>query len=131
MTVTAPAVGTRRWIDLTAGECLADPPPNDPSVITVAVVDCTAAHAAEVYLREPVPVNAAIADVANRECTAGFLRYTGRPVGDGPLTVTYLIDSHQDRTVDNPEPSTIICLLQDSSGQPLTGSAHRGSVASQ
>jgi hypothetical protein len=39
--------------------------------------------------------------------------------------VTYLIDSGQDRTSNNPLPSTVICLLQSASGQPLTESARR------
>jgi len=52
------------------GDCLADPPPSDPSVVTVSVVDCAIPHSAEVYLRSDVEVNAAIADVADRECGA-------------------------------------------------------------
>ena len=82
-------------------------------------------HAAEVYLRAPVEVNAAIADVANRSCEAGVPDYTGRPVDGSPYSVTYLIDSNQDRTSNNPLPSTVICLLQSSSGEPLVASAHR------
>jgi hypothetical protein len=114
-----------KWIDLQVGECLADPPPTDPSVVTVSVVDCAVAHAAEVYLRADVEVNAAIADVADRECDAGFARYTGQSVSGGPLAVTYLIDSNQDRTSANPLPSTVICVLTASNGGPLTGSARR------
>jgi hypothetical protein len=116
---------TEKWIELAAGDCLADPPPSDPSVIDVAVVDCAAPHAAEVYSRVPVAVDAAIADVADRECAAGFTGYTGQAVAAGPLAVTYLIDSNQDRTGADPEPSTVICLLQAASGEPLTGSARR------
>ena len=114
-----------KWIDLQVGECLADPPPTDPGVVTVSVVDCTVAHAAEVYLRADVEVNAASADVADRECGAGLTRYTGQAVGGGPLAVTYLIDSNQDRTSANPLPSTVICVLTASNGGPLTGSARR------
>jgi len=47
------------------------------------------------------------------------------PVGGGPLGVTYLIDSNQDRTSADPLPSTVICLIQASNGGPLTGSARR------
>jgi hypothetical protein len=114
-----------KWIDLQVGDCLAEPPPSDPSVVSVTVVDCATAHAAEVYLRGPLAVNAAIADVANRECAAGFSEYTGRPVDAGSFAVTYLIDSNQDRTSDNPAPSTVICLLQAANGRPLTASARR------
>ena len=123
----SPAQGprTEKWIELQVGDCLADPPPSDPSVVTVSVVDCAIAHAAEVYLRADVEVNAAIADVADRECDAGFTRYTGQSVGGSPLVVTYLIDSNQDRTSANPLPSTVICLLAASNGGPLTGSARR------
>ena len=128
-TVAAPPApqGPRleKWIDLQVGECLADPPPTDPGVVTVSVVDCAVAHAAEVYLRADVEVNAAIADVADRECAAGLTRYTGQAVGGGPLVVTYLIDSNQDRTSANPLPSTVICVLTASNGGPLTGSARR------
>lgn len=123
----SPAQGpkTEKWIELQVGDCLADPPPSDPSVVSVSVVDCAIAHAAEVYLRADVQVNAAIADVADRQCETGFARYTGRSVGGGPLAVTYLVDSNQDRTSANPLPSTVICLLQASNGGPLTGSARR------
>jgi hypothetical protein len=125
-TVAAPPAAqgprTQKWIELQVGDCLADPPPSDPSEVTVSVVDCAIAHAAEVYLRADVEVNAAIADVADRECDAGFTRYTGQSVGGSPFVVTYLIDSNQDRTSANPLPSTVICLLQASNGGPLTGS---------
>lgn len=120
---------TEKWIDLAVGDCLAQLPPTDPSVVTVSVVDCATAHAAEVYFRGPMAVNAAVADVADQQCAAGLEPYTGRSsksINGGSLTVTYLIDSNQDRTSDNPAPSTVICLLHASNGQPLTGSArHR------
>ncbi|MGH3594391.1 MAG: hypothetical protein ACRDUT_00190 [Mycobacterium sp.] len=116
---------TEKWIDLKVGDCVAQLPPNDPSVVTVTVVDCASAHAAEVYLRGPMAVNAAVADVANRECAAGFSQYTGRSVDGSSFATTYLIDSNQDRTSDNPAPSTVICLLHASNGQPLTKSARR------
>ncbi len=107
------------------GDCLAELPPSDPSVVIVTVVDCATAHAAEVYLRGPLAVNAAIADVANGECASGFPGYTGQ-TGDGsPFAMTYLIDSDQDRTSDNPAPSTVICVLHAANGQPLTKSARR------
>lgn len=125
--VAAPATTqgaeVQKWIDLEVGDCLAETPPVDLSVVTVTVVDCSTAHAAEVYRRAAVEVNAAITDVANRECAAGLVQYTGRPVDGGPFVVTYLIDSNQDRTSNNPTPSTVICLLQAADGQPLTGSA--------
>lgn len=114
----------QKWVDLQAGDCLADPPPTDPSVVTVTVVDCASAHQAEVYLRAAVPVNAAVADVGNQQCQTGLSQYTGRSAGASPFTITYLIDSEQDRTSNNPYPSTVICLLQGASGQSLTGSAH-------
>jgi hypothetical protein len=128
-TVAAPSTAqgprTEKWIDLQVGDCLADPPPSDPSVVTVSVVDCAIAHAAEVYLRADVEVNAAIADVADRECNAGFTRYTWQSVGGSPFAVTYLIDSNQDRTSASPLPSTVICVLAGSNGGALTGSARR------
>lgn len=114
-----------KWIDLQVGDCLADPAPTDPSVVTVTVVDCAATHAAEVYLRAPLAVNDAVADVANQECVSGFPRYTGQPVDGSSYAVTYLIDSNQDRTSDSPTPSTVICLLHAANGQPLTESARR------
>jgi hypothetical protein len=110
---------------LQVGDCLAELPPSDPSVVTVTVVDCATAHAAEVYLRGPLAVNAAIADVANRVCASGFQRYAGQSIDGSSFAVTYLIDSDQDRTSDNPAPSTVICLLHAANGQPLTESARR------
>jgi len=120
-TVAAQGPQIKKWIDLQVGDCLADPPPVDPGVVMVSVVDCAIPHAAEVYLRTEVEVNAAVADVADRQCSTGLTQYTG----GGPFAMTYLIDSNQDRTSDNPLPSTVICLLQASNGGPLTGSARR------
>ena len=116
---------TVKWIDLQVGDCLTDLPPADMSRVTVIVVDCATAHLAEVYLRAPMAVDAAVANVANKDCNAGFAPYTGRSVDGSPFSITFLIDSNQDRTGANPTPSTVICLLQAASGQPLTGSAHR------
>lgn len=124
----APAVRaprTEKWIDLAVGECLADPPPSDPGAVTVEVVDCTQPHAAEVYARIPVAVNTAIAAVADRDCAAGLTEYAGQTAATEGLRAGYLIDSNQDRTDNNPQPSTIICLLQGPDGGALTGSARR------
>lgn len=120
-----PGSHTEKWIDLQAGECVADLPPADGSRVNVTVVDCATAHLAEVYLRAPMAVDAAIATVANRDCAAGFAPYTGQSVEGSRFSITYLIDSNQDRTGANPTPSTVICLLQSATGQPLSGSAHR------
>jgi hypothetical protein len=121
----SPGTRTEKWIDLQVGECVTDLPPADLSRVTVTVVDCGTAHLAEVYLRAPLAVDTAIATVANRNCTAGIAPYIGQPVDNSPFSVTYLIDSNQDRTGANPTPSTVICLLQAANGQLLTGSAHR------
>ena len=126
-TVAAPPMpltpDTHKWVDLQVGDCIADVPAVDLGEVSVSIVDCATAHAAETYLRAPVEVNAAIADVANKVCAAGVPDYTGRPVDGSPYSVTYLIDSGQDRTSNNPLPSTVICLLQSATGQPLTVSA--------
>ena len=114
----------KNWFDLDVGDCLVDLPQVDVGEVTVGIVDCTGPHAAEVFLRAPVEVNAAIADVADRQCAAGVAEYTGRPAGEA-FTVTYLIDSNQDRTSANPLPSTVICLLQAGDGRQLTESARR------
>lgn len=116
---------TARWVDLNAGDCLAEPPPTDPAVVIVTVVDCSAPHLAETYLRAALPVDAAVANIASQQCDAGFAQYTGRPLDNSGFTITYLIDSEQDRTSNNPYPSTVICLLQGADGQPMTGSARR------
>src|ERR1700739_3745925 len=71
-----PGARTVKWIDLQAGDCLADLPPADLSRGTVDVVDCATAHLAEVYLRAPMRVDTAIANVANKDCHAGFVPYT-------------------------------------------------------
>ncbi|MBW0015684.1 hypothetical protein [Mycobacterium sp.] len=116
---------TVKWIDLQVGECVADLPPADLSRVTVTVVDCATAHLAEAYVRAPMAVNTAVATVANRDCAAGFAPFTGRPLDGSPYSITYLIDSNQDRTAADPMPSTVICLLQAANGQSLTGSARR------
>jgi hypothetical protein len=112
-------------VDLQVGDCLADPPPSDPSVVTVAAVDCATPHEAEVYLRAPLAVNAAVDAVANHDCAAGFFQYTGRSLEGSTFAMTYLIDSSQDRTSANPAPSTVICLLQGADGRALMQSARR------
>ena len=59
------------------------------------------------------------------KCVEGFSPYTGQSVEGSPFTVTYLIDSNQDRTSNNPTPSTAICFLQAAKGGSLTESARR------
>ena len=121
-----PAARTVNWFDLDVGDCLADPPPvDDPNVVGVKVVDCSTPHRVEVYLRAPLAVNTAVADVADRKCNEGFTKYTGEPVGSGTFSITYLIDSNQNRTSSNPNPSTVICLLQSAGGDVLTVPAQR------
>ena len=120
-----PAARTANWYDLGIGDCLADPPPVDPTVVTVTVVDCSSPHRAEVYLRAPMAVNTAVADVVGRTCGQGLADYTGHTVDDGTYATTYLIDSNQNRTSSNPTPSTVICLLEAPGGGPLMSSARR------
>jgi hypothetical protein len=126
-TPTAPPKAARieKWIDLKAGDCLAAPPSDDPAEVTVTVVDCATAHLAEAYLRADIPVDAAVTNTANQQCAAGFTQYTGLMANGSQYTISYLIDSEQDRTSNNPLPSTVICLLQGAQGQSLTASAHR------
>lgn len=125
----APTASAKKWIDLNVGDCLAEPPPTDPSVVTVAIVDCATSHMSEVFYRGALTVNAAVPEVANPACSAQFPRYTGRAVEGSGLAVTYLVDSNQDRTTidptTGPAPSTVICLLADANGGPLTASARR------
>ena len=110
-----------RWIDLQVGDCLAETAPTDPAVVTVTVVDCANPHLTEVFLRAEVPVNAAVTDTANQQCAAGLPDYTGGSATG--YTISYLIDSEQDRTDNNPYPSTVICLLQAADGASLNSSA--------
>ena len=126
-TPAAPTMAARmeKWIDLKAGDCLAAPPSTDPAEVTVTVVDCGTPHLAEAYLRADIPVDAAVTTTANQQCGAGFTQYTGLSVNGSPYIINYLIDSEQDRTANNPLPSTVICLLQGAQGQSLTTSAHR------
>ena len=114
---------TKNWFDLEVGDCLTEIPAIDVGVVTATVVDCSTPHQAEVYLLAPLAVNTAIDQVANEKCAAGFVAYTGKAFNGSPFEVTYLIDSNQDRTADNPTPSTAICFLQAANGGPLTGSA--------
>jgi hypothetical protein len=115
----------RNWFDLAVGDCVTEIPAIDLGVVTATLVDCANPHQAEVYLLAPLAVNAAIADVANQKCAEGFSPYTGQTIDGGPFTMTYLIDSNQDRTTNNPTPSTAICFLQAADGGPLTQSARR------
>lgn len=109
-----------KWVDLQVGDCLSTPPPTDPSVVEVTLVDCSAPHIAEVFLRASVAVNDAIAGVADQRCAAGLTQYAGQ---DSRYISTYLIDSNMDRTGHTPLPSTVICLLQSATGLSLNGSA--------
>jgi hypothetical protein len=88
--------------------------------VTTTVVDCATPHTVEVYLLAPLKVDTAIDQVAGEKCAEGFVDYTGQPVNGSALRVTYLIDSNQDRTTNNPTPSTAICFLQSADGMPLT-----------
>lgn len=117
--VAAPT--TRDWVDLVVGDCVAAVPAVELGEVGVTMADCAAPHRAEVFLLAPIAVNDALTGVADRECAAGLGPYTGGATAD--LSVTYLIDSRQDRTDNNPLPSTVICLLQRADGAPLTGSA--------
>ncbi|MFZ0832081.1 MAG: hypothetical protein WAM92_03150 [Mycobacterium sp.] len=128
--VGAPATfSAKKWIDLDVGDCLADRPPTDPSVVTVTIVGCTAPHMSEVFFRGALTVDSAIPEVAGRECAAQFPKYTGQALDASGLAVTYLVDSNQDRTTFDPTagpaPSTVICLLADANGHPLTAPARR------
>lgn len=116
---------TAPWIDLQPGDCLAAPPPTDPAEVTVTIVDCATPHSAETFLRAELPVDAAVTGTANAQCEAGVAPYTGTPLPASGYVISYLIDSEQDRTSNNPYPSTVICLLQNGQGQPLTGPARR------
>lgn len=127
---TTPAPVTKTWVDLAVGDCITEVPRVDLGEVSVTLVDCATPHKAEMYFRAGIPVNAALDDVADQECGAAFPRYTGQALAAGPLTITYLIDSNQDRTVidptNGPAPSNVICLLEDANGGPLlTGSARR------
>jgi hypothetical protein len=127
--LTTPAALTKTWVDLDVGDCITDIPRVDLGEVSVTLVDCATPHRAEVFFRAGIPVNAAIDDVANQECGGQFPRYTGQSLSGGPLAMTYLIDSNQDRTVidptTGPSPSNVICLLEAAAGGPLTGSARR------
>ena len=114
---------TTNWFDLKVGDCVTEIPAIDLGVVTATLVDCATPHQAEVYLLAPLAVNTAIDEVANEKCTEGFAAYTGQSVNGSPFLVTYLIDSNQDRTANNPTPSTAICFLQAANGGPLTESA--------
>jgi len=124
-TTPAPTTAARvqTWSALQPGDCVAEPPPTDPAVVTVTVVDCAGPHLAETFTRVGIPVDAALSENATAQCEAGFLTYTGRPSAGSGYTISYLIDSEQDRTSNNPLPSSVICLLQSAAGQALTGSA--------
>lgn len=118
-----PVTRTKNWFDLTVGDCLTEIPAIEEGAVTTTVVDCTTPHQAEVFLLAPLKVDTAIDRIAGDRCAEGFVTYTGRSVDGSQLRVSYLIDSNQDRTSNNPTPSTAICLLQSANGEPLTNSA--------
>ena len=70
---------TEKWIDLKVGECVTDLPAADLSRVTVTVVDCGTAHLAEVYLRAPMAVDSAIANVANQTAPPDLRPTPGNP----------------------------------------------------
>ena len=113
---------SKNWFDLEVGDCLTEIPAVDTGAVTTTVVDCATPHLAEVFLLAPLAVNTAINQVAMDKCGKGFVDYTGQPFVGGRFAVTYLIDSNQDRTADNPTPSTAICFLRNANGEPLTES---------
>ncbi len=118
-----PAPQTKNWFDLAVGDCLSEIPAIEVGAVTTTVVDCATPHQAEVYLLAPLRVDTAIDRIAGDKCAEGFVSYTGQPVNGSALRVSYLIDSNQDRTSNNPTPSTAICFLQAANGEPLTKSA--------
>jgi hypothetical protein len=120
-----PTSQTKNWFDLAVGDCLTEIPAIEIGAVTTTVVDCATPHVAEVYLLAPLKVDTAIDEVAGEKCAEGLVDYTGQPVNGSALRVSYLIDSNQDRTSNNPTPSTAICYLQAADGQPLTKSARR------
>jgi hypothetical protein len=120
-----PTPSTKNWFDLQVGDCVTEIPAIDTGVVTTTVVDCDTPHQAEIYLLAPLAVDTAVYQVAHEKCAEGFVSYTGQSFVGGPYAVTYLIDSNQDRTADNPTPSTAICLIQHANGAPLAGSLRR------
>jgi hypothetical protein len=122
LTSPAPTTQTKNWFDLEVGDCVAEIPAIDTGVVGTTVVSCSAPHQAEVFLLAPLAVDTAIDQVAMTKCAKGFVDYTGQPFNGNSFAVTYLIDSNQDRTANNPTPSTAICLLQAADGMPLTKS---------
>jgi hypothetical protein len=118
----APTTQMKNWFDLKVGDCVTEIPAIDTGVVSTTVVSCSAPHQAEVFLLAPLAVDTAIDQVAMTKCAKGFVDYTGHPFNGTSFAVTYLIDSNQDRTANNPTPSTAICLLQAADGSPLTKS---------
>jgi hypothetical protein len=118
-----PGPQTKNWFDLQVGDCVTEIPAIEDGVVSATVVDCATPHQAEVYLLAPLAVDTAVDRVAGDKCASGFVDYTGDAFNDSPYTVSYLIDSRQDRTANNPTPSTAICFLEDAHGGPLTTSA--------
>jgi hypothetical protein len=125
LTTPPPPTLTKNWFDLQVGDCVTEIPAIDTGVVSTTVVDCATPHQAEVFLLAPLAVNTAIDQVANEKCTKAFVDYTGQPFNDTSFAVTYLIDSNQDRTANNPTPSTAICFLQAANGVPRTASARK------
>ena len=107
-----PEAQAKNWFDLDVGDCLATSRRVDLGEVTVGGRRLCTTPSGGGLSSAPVEVNAAIADVADQQCAAAVSGYTGAAPAAVSFVVTYLIDSNQDRTSDNPLPSTVICLLQ-------------------
>ena len=102
---------TKNWFDLKAGDCLTEIPAVDTGAVDNHGRRLRDAASGGGLSARAVAVNTAINQVAMEKCAKGFVDYTGQPFVGGPFAVTYLIDSNQDRTANNPTPSTAICFL--------------------
>lgn len=125
---------TETWINLQVGDCLADLPPADLSRITVTIVDCATAHSAEVYLRAPVAVDAAVVSMANRDCAAGLRPTQANP--STPAHTRWRISSTRIRIEPGPipprAPSSVCCsppTVSCSPGRPVADRTTRCSGA--
>lgn len=121
---TTPATpGEHAWTDLAGGECLS--PFTDAWAQTFTVVDCSAAHAAQLTARVQVeagqwPGPEALAAQASQVCQSSQAIDTAAAAGFGDVQVqgSYAPDQS---TWDRGN-TFISCFATRSSGQPLTGS---------
>ena len=93
-----------------------EPPPPIP-VVLVTVVGCSGTASGRDVPAANIPVDAAVTDGQQLVRRRPHRLHRQRPAAGADTTITYLVDSEQDRTSNNPYPAAVICPLQSADGR--------------